>query len=150
MFLMLVISRVSIVRITSAWSRMARVVSDIADEQSTMIRSLVRRSISRTLRTPVGVTSSAISGEGGARSTLAPDEWTVRNGSIDSSSRPASRSGARSAIDLFFGFGLSRAPTSPNWDGPSARVVRWPGLGGGRDRQVDRDRRPADAALGTE
>ena len=32
----------------------------------------------------------------------------------------------RSAIDLFLGLRLSRTPTSPNWNEPSTRQVRWP------------------------
>ena len=64
MFLMLVISRLSIVRIISAASRMASVVSLKNAVQSTTTRSCVRRSVSRTFLTPAGVISSAISGRG--------------------------------------------------------------------------------------
>ena len=51
-----------------------------------------------------------------------PDEWLMTNVSTDSSS-PASSSGTRSAIDLFFGLRLSRTPTSPNWNEPSTRTT---------------------------
>ena len=80
---------------------------------------------------------------------MTPDEWLMTNVSIDSSS-PASSSGMRSAIDLFFGLRLSRTPTSPNWNEPSTRTVSLAELGRGRDREVDRDRRSTDAALGAE
>ena len=72
-----------------------------------------------------GVMSSAISGLGGASSTRMPAEWLMTNVSMDSGS-PCSSSGMSSAIDLFFGFRLSRTPTSPNWNDPSTRQVFWP------------------------
>ena len=74
---------------------------------------------------PAGVMSSAISGEGGARSTLIPAEWLMTMVSMTSMS-PCSSSGMMSAIDLFFGLRLSRTPMSPNWNEASTRVVRWP------------------------
>ncbi len=56
-----------------------------------------------------------------------PAEWLITNVSIDSTSSPAcSSSGTRSAIDLFFGFRLSRTPTSPNWNEPSTRTTFLP------------------------
>ena len=56
-----------------------------------------------------------------------PAEWLMTNVSIDSTSLPAcSSSGTRSAIDLFFGFRLSRTPTSPNWKEPSTRTTFLP------------------------
>ncbi len=107
------------------------------------------RSASSVLRTPAGVIVSAISGDGGASRTRTPDEWLMTNVSIDSSS-PASSSGTRSAIDLFFGLRLSRTPTSPNWNEPSTRTVLLPRSAAADDGEVDGDRRPADAALRAE
>ena len=52
---------------------------------------------------------------------------SCRNVSSDSGSPPASSSGTRSAIDLFFGLRLSSTPTSPNWKEPSTRATRLPG-----------------------
>ena len=49
----------------------------------------------------------------------------MTNVSSDSGS-PASSSGTRSAIDLFFGFRFSRTPTSPNWNEPSTRTTDLP------------------------
>ena len=54
-----------------------------------------------------------------------PAVWLIRNVSIDSRS-PASSSGMRSAIDLLFGFRLSRTPTSPNWKEPSMMTTFLP------------------------
>ncbi len=127
MFLMLVISRLSIVRMMSAVSRIASVVSLKYAVQSTTTRSCVLRSASMTRLMPDGVISSAISGDGGASRTRMPAEWLITNVSIDSTSWPAcSSSGTRSAIDLFLGFRLSRTPTSPNWKEPSTRTTFLP------------------------
>ena len=90
MFLMLVISRLSIVRIMSAASRIASVVSLKYAVQSTTTRSCVSRSASMTRLIADGVMSSAISGDGGASSTRMPAEWLITNVSIDSTS-PACR-----------------------------------------------------------
>jgi hypothetical protein len=57
---------------------------------------------------------------------LIPAECWMTNVSSDSSGSPASSSGTRSAIDLFFGFRLSRTPTSPNWNEPSTRTTDLP------------------------
>ncbi len=54
-----------------------------------------------------------------------PAVWLIRNVSSESSS-PASSSGRRSAIDLLFGFRLSRTPTSPNWNEPSMMTTFLP------------------------
>ena len=125
MFLMLVISRVSIVRTMSAESRIARVVS--------LKRPCSRRprgrgpgaGASRIRLMPPGVISSAISGTAARAGRGCPAEWLMTNVSSDSSS-PASSSGTRSAIDLFLGFRLSRTPTSPNWNEPSTRTTFLP------------------------
>ena len=127
MFLMLVISSVRTVRTTSATSRIARVVSLNAEAQSTTTRSFFARSASSTRRIAAGVTSSAISGDGGARRTFAPVECVITKVSMKSASPPASSSGTRSAIDLFLGFRLSSTPTSPNWNEPSTRTTRLSG-----------------------
>ena len=73
----------------------------------------------------------------------------MTNVSIDSSS-PASSSGIRSAIDLFFGIEVQQDADVAELE----RAVDEDGLlaelGGGRDGEVDGDRRPTDAALRAE
>ena len=134
----------------SAASRIASVVSlnhdGAVDDDEVVARGGAPRGRACTA---VGVISSAISGDGGASRTRTPAEWLMTNVSSDSGS-PASSSGTRSAIDLFFGFRLSRTPTSPNWNEPSIEDDRLAELGRRGDREVDRDRRPADAALRAE
>ena len=93
--------------------------------QSTTTRSFWARRASTMRLAPAGVMSSAISGDGGASSTLMPAEWLMTKVSRDSMS-PFSSSGMRSAMDLFLGLRLSRTPMSPNWNEPSTRQVRWP------------------------
>jgi hypothetical protein len=51
---------------------------------------------------------------------------------------------------LFIGFRFSRTPTSPNWNEPSTRTTDLADVRRRGDREVDRDRGPADAALRAE
>ena len=70
------------------------------------------------------VTSSAISGLGGASSTLMPVLWLMSVVSTSSSSA-APGSATTSMIDLFLGLRFSSTPTSPNWKEPSTSVTVW-------------------------
>ena len=63
------------------------------------------------------------SGDGGARSTRIPVEWSIMTDSrMSLSGSPPSTA---SSIDLFFGLRLSKTPTSPNWRLASRRATRW-------------------------
>ena len=129
MFLMLVISRVRTVRITSAASRIARVESLNAAEQSTTTRSARRRAGSRG---PAGSRtgsparpSPATAGPGGPSSPL---EWVMtKDVQRVRLAADLQLGDDRSAIDLFLGFRLRRTPTSPNWNEPSTRTTSLPG-----------------------
>ena len=134
----------------SAESRIASVVSLKYAVQSTMTRSCVMRSASMTCLTPAGVMSSAISGDGGASRTRMPAEWLMTKVSM--------------RLDLVAGLELGDEVgdrlvlrVQVEQDADVAELERavdeddlLAQLGGGRDGQVDRDGRPADAALGAE
>ena len=149
MFLMLVISRLSSVRITSAASRTARVVSLKYDVQSTTTRSCVRRSASRTFLTPSAVISSAISGDGGASSTRTPEEWLIRNVSSDSSVAGLEL-GDEVRDRLVLGVQVEQDADVAELERGVDEDDLLAELRGRGDGEVDRDRRPADAALGAE
>ena len=88
-----------------------------------MTQSWVSRSMSTILRRYAGVTRSAPSGEGGASSTRIPVEWSIITDSR--MSRSGSPPSTASSIERFFGFRLSRTPTSPNWRFASTSATRW-------------------------
>ena len=150
MFLIDVISRVRTVRITSALSRMASVVSLNDEAQSTTVSSWRDRSTSMTRLIAAGVTSSAISGEGGASRTLTPDEWAMTKVSSDSGSPPESSSGTRSAIDLLFGFRFRRTPDVAELERAVEQADALASIRRRRDGRVDRDRGAAHPALRAE
>ena len=149
MFLIDVISSDSIVRTVSAVSRIASVVSLKDDMQSTTTRSCVARSASSMRLAPAGVISSAISGDGGASSTRMPAEWLIRNVSSDSSS-PALELGDEVRDRLVLGVEVEQDADVAELERGVHEAVALAELGGRGDREVDGERRAADAALGAE
>ena len=151
MFLMLVISRLSIVRIVSAASRIASVVSLKNAVQSTTTRSCVRRSASMMRLMPDGVISSAISGVGGASRTRMPGR-VVDHERVDRLDLVAGllELGHEVGDRLVLRVQVQQDADVAELEGAVDEDDLLAELGGGGDREVDRDRGPADAALGAE
>ena len=149
MFLMLVISRLSIVRTTSAASRIASVVSLNHDVQSTITRSWLRRSASRTRlharrRDQLGHLRRGRGEQHPDPGRVVDDERVERLGLAGLELRDEVRDRLVLRVQVEQDADVAELERAVDEDDRLAE------LGRGRDREVDRDRRPADAALRAE
>ena len=148
MFLMLVISSVSTPRTRSDMSSSASVESWNTGAVSTMTTSWVIAERSTMRRMCSVVTSSAISGLGGARSTRMPVLWLMSALSTCSGSPPALAQHVHDGLVAWVEV-EQHAHVAELEAGVHERD-RATLVGRDGDREVDRERGPADPALGRE
>ena len=151
MFLMLVISRVSTVRITSARSRMASVVSLNDAEQSTMTRSCVPAEHLEDLldagrRDQLGHLRARAGRAGPGR----PRSGSIMNVSSDLGLAAGLELGDEVGDRLVLGVEVEQDADVAELERAVDEGDLLAELGGRGDGQVDGDRGPADAALGAE